>query len=150
MTLIGFSLFQWMLHAKRTRNSTLKLTRKWHVQIKFIIKKPILVIELFSLAMLILVGGVGILLLCSLALGVNITVSDAIIGLSVGVFIGGVLPTPGGVGGVEAGIASTFVFLGFSPTESASVALLFRAITYWQPLIPGTIAYFYLRKRKLL
>lgn len=150
MVLIGISLFQWLLHAKRTRKSTLKLTRKWRIQIKAMLKQPTLIVKLISLALLIMIGGVGILLLCSIALGIEITVSDAIIAMSVGVFIGGIMPTPGGVGGVETGIASTLVFLGFSPTEATSVALLFRAITYWQPLIPGTIAYFYLRKRKLL
>ena len=107
-------------------------------------------IKLFGIALLILTGGVVIILLCSKALEVNISMSDALIALSVGVFIGGVLPTPGGVGGVEAGIASTLMFLGYSPTEATSIAILFRAITYWQPLIPGTIAYFYLRKKKLL
>lgn len=150
MIIMGVSIFQWLLHAKRTRKSTLKLTRKWRIQIKSMVKRPFLIFELLGLAMIILVGAVAILLLCSEALGIEISITDAIIAMSVGVFIGGILPTPGGVGGVEAGIASTFVFLGFSHTEAASIALLFRAITYWQPLIPGTIAYFYLRKRKLL
>lgn len=149
-TLILISIFYWLMHAKRTRKSTLKLTRKWRIQIKSMIKEPALIFKLLGIALLTLIGNVGILLLCSRALGVDINASDALIALSVGVFIGSILPTPGGVGGVEAGIASTFVFLGFSPAEATSIALLFRAITYWQPLIPGTIAYFYLRKRKLL
>ena len=148
--LVGISLFHRLLHAKRTRKSTLKLTKKWRTQLKLICKNPVLMIKLFGIALLILTGGVVIILLCSRALGVNISMSDALIALSVGVFIGGVLPTPGGVGGVEAGIASTLMFLGYSPTEATSIAILFRAITYWQPLIPGTIAYFYLRKKKLL
>ena len=150
MFLVIYSLFQWLLHAKRTRKSTIKLTRKWRIQLKSMVNEPALLVKLVILALITLAGYVGILLLCSEALGVEITISDAIIALSVGIFVGGILPTPGGVGGVEAGLASTLVVLGFPPTESTSIALLFRAITYWQPLIPGTIAYFYLRKQKLL
>lgn len=147
---IAVSIYQWLLHAKSTKKSTKKLSLKWKAQVNLIIKNPTLFFELIVIALLILIGLAYILILSASALGIDIDIADALIALSVGVFVGGILPTPGGIGGVEAGIVSTLVFIGYSPSDSTSIALLFRAITYWQPLLPGTIAYFYLRKRKLL
>jgi len=143
-------VFQWLLHAKKTRKGMLQVLRKWQTQLKVFRRSPTIVLRLAGVAVLILACYVTILLLSSYALHTDIDFTDALIALSVGVFIGGILPTPGGIGGVEAGIASSLVLLGYGPAESTSIALLFRAITYWQPLIPGTIAYFYLRRRKLL
>lgn len=142
--------FQRLLHAKKTRKSLLKLTKKWKSQIALIKRRPVLLVQLIFVAMLILSGYVFVLILSSYALDIHISITDSLVALSVGVLVGGILPTPGGVGGVEAGMASTLIFLGLGTSEATSIALLFRAITYWQPLIPGTIAYFYLRRKKLL
>ena len=148
--LLTVCVFQWLLHARKTRKGMTQLLSKARLQLRVLKQKPVIIIRLVIIALLILAGYVTILLFSSYALHTHIDFTDALIALSVGVLIGGVLPTPGGIGGVEAGIASTLVFLGYGPAESTSIALLFRAITYWQPLIPGTIAYLYLRRRKLL
>ncbi len=150
LVLVSISTYQWLLHAKKTRKSVLKLVEKWNSQLTIIRRRPLLFAQLVVVALLILTGYVVVLLLSSYALDIQIDIADALVALSVGVLVGGILPTPGGVGGVEAGVASTLIFLGLSPSEATSIALLFRAITYWQPLIPGTIAYFYLRRKKLL
>jgi uncharacterized membrane protein YbhN (UPF0104 family) len=148
--LLSFCVFQWLLHARKTRKGMVKLLRKARLQLGVLKQRPVIITQLAGIALLILAGYVTILLFSSYALHTHINFSDALIALSVGVLIGGVIPTPGGIGGVEAGIASTLIFLGYGPAESTSIALLFRAITYWQPLIPGMIAYLYLRRRKLL
>jgi uncharacterized membrane protein YbhN (UPF0104 family) len=148
--LLAVCVFQWLLHSRKTRKVMLQLLSKARSQLRVLKQSPVIVAQLAGIALLILTGYVIILLFSSYALHTHIDFTDALIALSVGVLIGGVLPTPGGIGGVEAGIASTLVLLGYGPAESTSIALLFRAITYWQPLIPGTFAYLYLRKRKLL
>ncbi|MFF7333274.1 lysylphosphatidylglycerol synthase domain-containing protein [Streptomyces sp. NPDC008150] len=49
------------------------------------------------------------------------------------------VPTPGGVGSVEAALVVTLVATG-SPTATATaVVLLFRLITVWLPLVPGAL-----------
>jgi uncharacterized membrane protein YbhN (UPF0104 family) len=140
----------WLLHAHRTRDTILKLNRQWKEQIVRILKNPKMLLGLVSVALMILIANSLILLFCAFALQIDISFSDALLALSAGVFVGGLLPTPGGVGGVEAGITAVLIVFGYSAYESTSVALLFRAITYMQPLIPGMVAYLYLRKRKLL
>ncbi len=58
---------------------------------------------------------------------------------------GNVLPVPGGIGGVEAGMIGAFV--GFRVRASlATLAVLgYRTISYWLPTVPGAIAYVRLR-----
>ncbi len=140
----------WLVHAHRTRKAILKLNRQWKDQILLIIKNPVMLLKLVGIAVLILLSNALILWFCASALQIHISLSDALLALSAGVFIGGIMPTPGGIGAVEAGIIAVFIILGYSAHESTSIALLFRAITYIQPLIPGMAAYLYLRKRKLL
>ncbi len=90
------------------------------------------------------------LFLSARAININIAPSDAFLALTFGVTVGGLAPTPGGVGGIEAGIIVTLLALGYSSVEATSITILFRTATYIQPLLPGTLSYFYLKKLSLL
>lgn len=148
--LVSVSLFLWLSHAHSTRHLIRKLNTQWGLIIAQLSKRPERLIGLVGIATIIVVGHAFILLLAGEALDVHITLTDAVIALSAGVFIGGAIPTPGGLGAVEAGTISSLLLLGYEPASAASVALLFRVATYWQPLVPGVVAYVYLRERKLL
>jgi uncharacterized membrane protein YbhN (UPF0104 family) len=50
--------------------------------------------------------------------------------MSSGVALGSIVPTPGGLGGVEAGLIAAFVAFGYDPTLAASATVLFRLATY--------------------
>jgi uncharacterized protein (TIRG00374 family) len=63
----------------------------------------------------------------------------------VGMF-GNLLPMPGGVGGVEGGMIAALAGFGVDAGQAVVAVLLFRAVTFWLPMIPGVIAYFQLRK----
>ena len=63
----------------------------------------------------------------------------------VGMF-GNLLPMPGGVGGVEGGMIAALAAFDVDAGQAVVAVLLFRAMTFWLPLIPGVIAYFQLRK----
>lgn len=144
------SVLQWLSHIRKTRTALKKLNRHWNHLFVMLIKKPQKIIGLFGIAILITLGHSTLLILSGEALGIHINLVDAIIALSAGVLIGGAIPTPGGFGAVEAGTISALILLGYDSTEATSVALLFRTATYWQPLIPGIVAYLYLREKKLL
>ena len=60
--------------------------------------------------------------------------------------LGNLLPMPGGVGGVEGGMVGAFSAFGVSFDLALVAVLVFRAFTFWLPLIPGVIAYFRLRR----
>jgi uncharacterized protein (TIRG00374 family) len=60
--------------------------------------------------------------------------------------LGNLLPMPGGVGGVEGGMIASFVAFNVDAGLAVVAVLVYRAFTFWLPLIPGVIAYFGLRK----
>jgi uncharacterized protein (TIRG00374 family) len=60
--------------------------------------------------------------------------------------LGNLLPLPGGVGGVEGGMIGALVAFDVDSGLAVVAVLVFRAFTFWLPLIPGVIAYFQLRK----
>ena len=85
-----------------------------------------------------------------LALNVHLSYLQAFLVLTVGVGASAITPTPGGIGGVEAGIVASLISLDVAPEQSLSVALVYRTLTYWLPLIPGLIAFrFAVNKRYL-
>jgi uncharacterized protein (TIRG00374 family) len=59
--------------------------------------------------------------------------------------LGNLLPIPGGVGGVEGGMIGAFAAFGVDAGLAVVAVLVFRAFTFWLPLIPGVIAFFKLR-----
>jgi uncharacterized protein (TIRG00374 family) len=59
--------------------------------------------------------------------------------------VGNLLPTPGGVGGVEGGMIGAFVALEVDAGLALVAVLVYRAFVFWLPTLPGTVAYFQLR-----
>ena len=60
--------------------------------------------------------------------------------------LGNLLPMPGGVGGVEGGMIGAFAAFGVDGGLAVVAVLVYRAFTFWLPLLPGVIAYFQLRR----
>ena len=68
--------------------------------------------------------------------------------LAVAFFVGmlaNLLPLPGGVGGVEGGMIAALAAFSVDAGQAVVAVLLYRAVTFWLPMIPGVIAYFQLR-----
>jgi uncharacterized membrane protein YbhN (UPF0104 family) len=59
--------------------------------------------------------------------------------------LGNLLPIPGGVGGVEGGMIGAYAAFDVDAGLAVVAVLVFRAFTFWLPLIPGVIAFFRLR-----
>lgn len=55
------------------------------------------------------------------------------------------LPIPGGIGGVEGGMIGSFVAFGVSGSTAALAVLAYRLISFWLPILPGSVAYLQLR-----
>ena len=60
--------------------------------------------------------------------------------------LGNLLPMPGGVGGVEGGMIGALVAFHVESGLAVVAVLVFRAFTFWLPMVPGVIAYFQLRR----
>jgi len=60
--------------------------------------------------------------------------------------LGGLIPVPGGIGGVDAGLVGTLVLYHVSITSAAGAVLLYRAIALWVPALVGSAAFVALRR----
>ena len=57
------------------------------------------------------------------------------------------VPTPGGVGAIEAALVAVLTGIGVDPAEALSIVMVFRLISYWLPVLPSW--FFLQRLRKV-
>jgi uncharacterized protein (TIRG00374 family) len=79
------------------------------------------------------------------AVGADVPISVVMMGYLIGQ-LGGLLPLPGGVGGIDGGLFGTLVVYGAPVAATAAAVLAYRVILFWLPLIGGAIAFFGLRR----
>jgi uncharacterized membrane protein YbhN (UPF0104 family) len=60
--------------------------------------------------------------------------------------LGGLLPLPGGIGGIDGGLIGTLIVYGAPAAGTAAAVLAYRVILFWLPLIAGGIAFAALRR----
>jgi uncharacterized protein (TIRG00374 family) len=60
--------------------------------------------------------------------------------------LGGLIPIPGGIGGVEAGLVGALVLYGVALTPATAAVLAYRAIALWVPALLGAVAFVALRR----
>jgi uncharacterized membrane protein YbhN (UPF0104 family) len=79
------------------------------------------------------------------ALGRSPTISILLLGYLIGQ-LGGLLPLPGGLGGIDGGLFGTLVLFGAPVASTAAAVLAYRVILFWVPLLIGAIAFLSLRR----
>ena len=87
---------------------------------------------------------------CVRAFGGYFTLTSAAVVYLTGSALGGVVPTPGGLGAVEAALAAGITATGMPAATAVSAVLLFRLLTFWLPVPVGWAAFTYLRRRQAL
>jgi uncharacterized protein (TIRG00374 family) len=60
--------------------------------------------------------------------------------------LGGALPLPGGIGGIDGGLFGTLVVYGTPAGPAAAAVLIYRVILFWLPLAIGALAFVSLRR----
>jgi uncharacterized membrane protein YbhN (UPF0104 family) len=79
------------------------------------------------------------------AVGATVPLGTLLMGYLIGQ-IGGLLPIPGGVGGIDGGLIGTLIVYGAPAAATAAAVLLYRVILFWIPLLTGAVAFASLRK----
>jgi uncharacterized membrane protein YbhN (UPF0104 family) len=79
------------------------------------------------------------------AFGADVPLTVVALGYLVGQ-LGGLLPIPGGVGGIDGGLIGMLIAFGAPAAATAAAVLIYRVILFWLPLLGGSIAFVALRR----
>jgi uncharacterized protein (TIRG00374 family) len=79
------------------------------------------------------------------AVGASVPLTVVLMGYLIGQ-LGGLLPIPGGVGGIDGGLIGTLLVYGAPGAATAAAVLLYRVILFWVPLLTGAVAFASLRR----
>ncbi len=83
---------------------------------------------------------------CLRAFGQELSLVQVAVVYLAGNTAGSIAPTPGGIGTIEIALAGALTVTGVNPGVAASVAVLFRVLTYWLRIPFGYISMRYLRR----
>ena len=79
------------------------------------------------------------------AFGLSPALTVVLMGYLIGQ-LGGLLPIPGGIGGITGGLIGTLVVYGTPAAGTAAAVLAYQLILFWLPLVVGGIAFAALRR----
>jgi len=79
------------------------------------------------------------------AVGADVPLTVVLMGYLIGQ-LGGLLPLPGGVGGIDGGLIGTLIVYGAPAAATVAAVLAYRVILFWLPLLLGAIGFASLRK----
>ena len=93
---------------------------------------------------------IGCLAACARAFGGSVAFASVAVVYLTGSALGSIIPTPGGLGAVEAALTAGLIATGMHGTIAASAVLLFRLLTFWLPVPFGWVALSYLERKQAL
>jgi uncharacterized membrane protein YbhN (UPF0104 family) len=79
------------------------------------------------------------------AVGASPPISVILMGYLIGQ-LGGALPIPGGVGGIDLGLVGTLIVYGAPADATVAAVFAYRVILFWLPLLVGAVAFWSLRR----
>ncbi len=124
----------------------LPLVRRVVPRVVAIFQDPRKVVTLFAGALLLDMSFVAALTCATRAFGATPSIPAVAVVYFAGAIIGSAVPTPGGLGGVEAALSAGLVAMGLNPGIAVSSVLLFRLCTYWLPIPFGWASLNYLQR----
>jgi uncharacterized membrane protein YbhN (UPF0104 family) len=130
-----------------------KLRRAWSAVRAAVIQGTAEAVELVrSRDVMVIVGAIGywawdnaVLWATFHAVGADVPLSIVLMGYLIGQ-LGGLLPLPGGIGGIDGGLIGTLVVYGAPAAATTAAVLAYRVILFWLPLLVGAIAFVSLRR----
>lgn len=88
---------------------------------------------------------IGVLIACFAAIGEPPPIAPLVLAYQLG-YLADLIPVPGGIGVVEAGLVGLLVLFGVNATEATAATLTYHAIALWVPALWGTLAFLALRR----
>jgi uncharacterized protein (TIRG00374 family) len=82
---------------------------------------------------------------CFRAFGESPAITLVLMGYLLGQ-LGGLLPIPGGIGGIDGGLIGALIVYGLPASATVAAIFAYRVILFWLPLLLGAVAFAKLRK----
>lgn len=143
---IGFVLWK----VQKLRQKIIKFTKDmWKDMLEYR-HEPFRVVLAITGASFVTIFYVTALYASAHAIGLDVTVIQAFVAYTIGTLVGAAIPTPGGLGGVEAGLYAGLVAFGYDAGLAFSAILIYRMMTFWLPILPGYISFWQLQRRKVI
>lgn len=101
-------------------------------------------------SLMVTVAYITCLYLSLQSVGLSIGVTAVILAYATATIAKSALPTPGGLGPVEAALIATLITFGASKVPVISAVLIYRLATFWIPIPFSLLAYQYINKRELI
>jgi uncharacterized membrane protein YbhN (UPF0104 family) len=124
----------------------LPVVRRVVPRVVAIFQDPRKVSTLFFGALLLDLSFVAALTCATRAFGASPDIAAVAVVYFAGAIIGSAVPTPGGLGGVEAALSAGLVAVGLDASVAVSSVVLFRLCTYWLPIPFGWASLNYLQR----
>lgn len=115
-------------------------------QVLGVFQRPRKLAELFGGALLLDTCFVASLYFAVRAFGVEPPIAAVAVVYFAGAIIGSAVPTPGGLGGIEAAMSAGLIAVGVPSGIAVSSVLLYRLCTYWAPIPFGYLSLQHLTK----
>ncbi|WP_330473259.1 lysylphosphatidylglycerol synthase transmembrane domain-containing protein [Terrabacter sp. C0L_2] len=103
-------------------------------QVLAVLQHPKKLTQLLGGALLLDVSFVAALVCATRAFGADAPVAAVAVVYFAGAIIGSAVPTPGGLGGIEAAMSAGLIAIGVDSGTAVSSVLLYRLATYWLPI----------------
>lgn len=116
--------------------------------LKFYKHHPLRLLGAYGSSLLLTITYVFTLWLCLASVGVTLNPLAILMIFTIGVLVGALTPTPGGLGGTEAGLLAGLVGYHVSPNSALAAVLIFRLITYWLSFAVGALTFVFLQRRQ--
>jgi len=137
----------WLAHSK-FRQLAVKTVHDLGKQLATYRRRPLRVLVAWGSSIGLTLGNVATLMCTVAAVHIHVSFVTVLIIFTVGVTVGTVTPTPGGLGGVEAGLVAGIVAYGNPADRALAAVLLFRLVNYWLPLLLGVFAFAHAQRRQ--
>ncbi len=125
------------------------VAKAW-VELRKVASNPAKLTQLFGGALLAKLANLVAFVLANRALGVTAGAAILCLLFMTANTVASAAPTPGGVGAIEAALVTVLTSIGIESGQAISVVVVFRAITYWLPVLPAYIALTHLRRNDVI
>ncbi len=134
VVLLGIAVFTVPKVRAAVRERVMPRVRSVVPQVLGVFQHPVKLAQLLGGALLLDAAFVAALYCATRAFGATTPLAAVAVVYFAGAIIGSAVPTPGGLGGIEAAMSAGLVAVGATGGVAVSSVLLFRLVTFWVPI----------------